>query len=166
LNVLFESILVSDLQMSSTDFSAEYLSLRSANDLVREKGKQWIFETLSALCSEAGPEAILGRQDWQFEVGRSVMVGERFGIRHQGRTLVVEIGWPREPAHGFVPDQGLARGRISLSASPMLSPRLQEEIILKTGNPDPRWYLIDAGKVGVEFDVESLRRHIRAMLAA
>ena len=152
--------------MSSSDFSAEYLSLRSANDLVREKGKQWVFETLSALCTEAGPEALLARQDWQFEVGRSVMVGERFGIRHRGRTLVVEIGWPREPAHGFVPDQGLARGRISLSASPMLSPRPLQEIILKTGSPEPRWYSIEGGKVGGEFGAAQLSQHIKAMLDA
>jgi hypothetical protein len=150
--------------MSAGDFSTDYVSLRAANDLVREKGKEWVFDSLSALCLEAGPETQIARQPWQFEVGRSVMVGERFGIRNRGRTLVVEIGWPREPVHGFVPDQGLARGRISLSASPMLSPRNREEIILKGMGNDGRWYSIDKGKLGSEVTVESLREHVRTML--
>jgi hypothetical protein len=155
--------------MSAGDFSTDYLSLRAANDLVREKGKEWLFESLSGLCSETGPETQIARQPWQFEVGRSVMVGERFGIRNRGRTLVVEIGWPREPAHGFVPDQGLARGRISLSASPMLSPRLLEEIILKTALPkaalnDAMWYSIDSGRIGGQITLEALRQHVKAML--
>lgn len=150
--------------MSAGDFSVDYLSLRASNDLMREKGKEWIFESLNLLCNETGPETQIARQPWQFEVGRSVMVGERFGIRNRGRTLVVEIGWPREPAHGFVPDQGLARGKISLSASPMLSPRLSEEIILKGTGSDGRWYSIERGKLGLEVTVETLRRHLGTML--
>lgn len=152
------------LNMTAGDFSSDYLSLRVANDLVRERGKEWVFESLTTLCIEAGPETQIARQPWQFDVGRSVMVGERFGIRNRGRTLVIEIGWPREPAHGFVPDQGLARGKISLSASPMLSPRLREELILKGVGKDGRWYSIDKGKLGSEVTIEVLRQHLRTML--
>lgn len=153
--------------MTGSDFSADYLSLRAANDMLRERAKTWVFETLNSLCLEFGPEVQLARQEWKFEVGRSVMVGERFGVRSRGKTLLVEIGWPREPAHGFVPDQGLARGRASLSASPMLSARLLEELILKAaGSGEPHWYAVRDGRPGLEVTTTSLRGYIKTMLEA
>ncbi len=151
--------------MTASDFSVDYLALRAANDIMRERGKTWVYEALNGLCLEISPELQLGRQDWQFEVGRSVMVGERYGVRYRGQTLIVEIGWPREPAHGFVPDQGLARGRISLSLSPMLSARSVDELILRKIEDGPaRWYTIHNGRPGPELSADNLRGHLKAML--
>src|SRR5262245_7406611 len=111
------------------DFTAEYLALKAANDELRERGKQWLWNALDVICSEISrelsdqnnPPLQVGRQEWQFKVEDSTMVGERFGARLREKTLVVEAGWPREPQHKFVPGRGLARARISFSQNVMRS---------------------------------------------
>src|SRR5438034_3876183 len=117
------------------DYAADYLSLKAANDQLRERGKQWLLETLSNFCAEINrqltaqpsqPALQVGRQQWEFKVGNSLMVGERLGVRYRSGTLIIEVGWPREPKHGHVPDQGLARGRISL-----IEAKATDELILK-----------------------------------
>ncbi|MEP7271766.1 MAG: hypothetical protein ABI882_09685 [Acidobacteriota bacterium] len=151
--------------MTEEDFSPDYVALRAANDLIRERGKVWVFETLSRLCLEQGHELTLGRQDWRFEVGRSVMVGERVGIRYRGSTLTIEVGWPRTPADGFVPDQGLARGRISLSTSPILSAKPVEELILRSNaGHGALWYSIRNGRLGEELTERRLREHLLTVI--
>src|SRR5262245_26523153 len=110
----------SEMPMSNPDnkdIATEYLSLKAANDQLRESGKQWLWNALDGLCSEISrelgaqnkPPLQVGRQEWRFQVENSTMVGERFGARFREKTLTIEMGWPREPLDGFVPDRGLAR---------------------------------------------------------
>ena len=163
-----------DFPMTDTPYSPEYLSLRAANDRLREEGKAWVWETLSSLCDEinrgggAGPGqavAQIGRQPWQFSVGRSLMIGERFGIRVRGKTMTTEIGWPREPEHGFVPDQGLARGRVSMSLSPMLEAKPSDDLILRPGaSGEAVWYIIRKGTVDEVVTVSKLRTYLDALI--
>ena len=116
-----------------------YLALRAANDRLREEGCAWIWSTLERLVARSSPSRQLGRQPWQFEVERSMMVGERYGVRHLGQTLVIEVGWPRRPEDGHVPGQGLARGRIGLSQNVMLDPGPLCELLLRaTGEREAR----------------------------
>ena len=127
-----------------------YLALRAANDQLREEGCAWIWNALERLVAHPSPRLQLARQPWQFDVERSVMLGERYGVRHLlGQTLVVEVGWPRRPQDGHVPGQGLARGRIGLSQNLMLAPRPLCELLLRaTGEPTakvPRWFELLAG---------------------
>lgn len=160
--------------MAEGDFAADYFALRAANDSLRERGKTWLWDQLSQLCVEANQrlapaslqgELQLGRQPWEFTVGRAVMIGERFGVRYRGKTLIVEIGWPRESAHGFVADQGLARGRISLSLSPILSAQPGEELILKKdGDQNLVWYSIRDGKTGEQLTSSALQGHLSRMM--
>ncbi len=153
--------------MSESGFESEYLALRAANDLLREKGKAWIFDTFDQLVREGGLEILVGRQDWEFTVERSTMVGERLGARLSGKTLTIEIGWPRMPEHGFVPNQGLARGRISLSLSPMLSARPAEHLILKAAKDNqPIWYSIVETHLGSELTKDRLAEHLNTMISA
>jgi len=75
------------------DIADEYLSLKAANDELRERGKQWLWSALDAVCSEISrelsarnnPPLQVGRQEWQFKVESSTMVGERFGARFRER---------------------------------------------------------------------------------
>ena len=160
--------------MTDDPYSPEYLSLRAANDHLREQGKAWVWETLSLLCAEVnrgeGASAAdsvvqIGRQPWQFNVGRSLMVGERFGVRVRGKTMTIEIGWPREPEHGFVPDQGLARGRVSMSLSPMLEAQPSDELILKPGTGGQAvWCVIRKQKVDEIVTVTRLRAYLDTLL--
>jgi hypothetical protein len=158
------------------EFVADYLALRAANDQLRERGKQWLMETLSKFCAEinrnfsaasAQPALQIGRQQWQFKVGNSLMVGERIGIRYLGRTLLVEAGWPREPQHGFVPDQGLARGRVSLSTSPILEARPIDELVLRhCGGGEAAWYVIGKEGLGQMVTEARLRAYLEAVLSS
>lgn len=168
------------------DLSAAYPELeklKAANEALRESGKEWLLTTLETICNEinqaaapqpatpdapaAEPALQIGSQDWQFEVGDNVMVGERLGIRHKNQTLVVEVGWPRLPEHGVVPDLGLARARISFSQNIMIDAKLLEEFSLRRGkeNDEATWHGIVDRKVGQPITPDSLRTHIQRVLS-
>ena len=155
------------------DYAASYTALRNANDHLREIGKQWLWDALTTICADINgsasvtPASLLqtARQEWKFNLGKSVMVGERFGIRYRGKTMLVEAGWPREPEHGFVPDQGLARARVSFSLSPILTEKLAEELILKPqGKDGATWFVIRAGKIESEITHPQIRAWVDTLL--
>jgi len=155
------------------DLAAEYLSLKAANDQLRERGKQWLWNALDVICSEISrelgaqnePPLQVGRQEWQFKVEDSTMVGERFGARFREKTLIVEIGWPREPQHGFVPSRGLARARIGLSQNVMLEAGIVAEAILKRqSDGELVWRFIANKKLGERVTESSLREYFDLIL--
>src|SRR5678816_3245054 len=96
--------------MDQSEAAAEYIALRAANDRLRQRGLQWFWDAIQELTAQENATSPVmlqtARQDWQFNVGKSVMVGERFGVRFRGKSLLVELGWPREPEHGFIPGNG------------------------------------------------------------
>lgn len=163
------------------EYSADLSALKAANDELREHGKRWLFETLEQMAdeinlqsgimvnsqSDAPPNSdaiLIGKQEWQFEVEKSVMVGERMGVRRRERTIVIEVGWPRLPEHGYVPDQGLARGRVSLSPNVMIDPLLIDEIILKRQREgEPIWQMIANKKLGDVITQDKLREYIQRL---
>ena len=156
------------------DIAAEYLALKAANDELRERGKKWLWNALDVICSEISrelsarndPPLQVGRQEWQFKVEASTMVGERFGARFREKTLIVEAGWPREPQHGFVPDRGLARARIGVSQNVMLEPRIVAEMILKRQSEgDLVWRFIANKKLGERVTESRLRDYLNLVLA-
>ena len=159
------------------DIAAEYFALKAANDELRERGKKWLWNALDAICSEISrelsarnnPPLQVGRQEWQFKVEGSTMVGERFGARFREKTLVVEAGWPREPQHRFVPGRGLARARIGFSQNIMLEANVVAEMILKRReNSDadwPGWNFIAGKKLGDGVTETRLREYFNLILA-
>lgn len=156
------------------DIAAEYLALKAANDELRERGKKWLWNALDVICSEISrdlsarnkPPLQVGRQEWQFTVEDSTMVGERFGARFREKTLLVEAGWPREPKHGFVPGRGLARARIGFSQNIMLEAQIVAELALKRqNNGDLVWKIIDDKKLGAEVTESRLREYFDLILA-
>jgi len=156
--------------LNNEDFATEYLRLKAANDQLRERGKQWLWNALELICSEvnrkltASPAETpiqLGRQEWQFMVESATMVGERFGARYRNRTLIIEAGWPRLPEHGYVKDNGLARGRIALSQNIMIDAQTIEELILRRqGNSDPAWYTFAKYAIGHQLTESRMRMYI------
>jgi hypothetical protein len=156
------------------DLAAEYLALKAANDELRERGKQWLWNALDVICSEVSrelsartnPPLEVGRQDWQFKVEGSTMVGERFGARFREKTLIVEAGWPREPQHGIVPGLGLARARVGFSQNVMLEAKTVAEMILKRQNDgDLVWNFVADKKLGARVTESSLREYLNLILA-
>jgi hypothetical protein len=148
------------------DYVAEYLALRAANDRLRERGKQWLWNTLDVLCSETAAPLQVGRQEWQFKSGAVTLVGERFGARLNGRTLLVEAGWPRLPEHGFIPEGGLAMARIGLSQNTMLEARTVAELVLKKQSAaEPAWFLTARQTPGERLTQSHLRSCLNLLLS-
>ena len=138
--------------MSLNDHLADFLALRQANELLRQKGIEAILNSLSGILASFNEEnsnqpgqnpLLMARQEWQFTLGQSTLLGERLGLRLDFRTIVFEIGWPRLPEHGHVPGGGLARGRVGFSQNLMLEPRPVTGLILRKDRaaPSARWYL-------------------------
>lgn len=160
---------------SDRDVAAEYQALKAANDQLRERGKQWLWETLNGLCAELNRELLqrgaaealqIGRQEWQFQLGAATMVGERFGVRYRLRTLIIEVGWPRTAQHGFVADGGLARARVGLSQNTMIEPQTVADLILKRpADGDPVWLTIADQKLGPQVTAPRLRAYLDSLLA-
>jgi hypothetical protein len=162
-------------QEAERDYVAEYLALRAANDQLRERGKQWLWNALDTLCSElsrewaakpGGAPLQVGRQEWQFHAGAATLVGERFGARLNERTLLVEAGWPRLPEHGFIPDGGLALGQIGLSQNTMIEARTVAELVLKKqAAADPVWHLTSHKTLGERLTESHLRSYLKLLLS-
>lgn len=169
--------------MPEKDYAADYLALKAANDQLRERGKQWLWDSLHRLCDEinqrllaqntsppelAGAPSILNgvQPDWQFKVENAVMVGERYGARFRHRTLTVEVGWPRLPEHGYITDGGLARGRVGLSQNTMIEPQPLAELILKkAASGEPAWFVLKNKQLGEQMTDAGLRDYLNQIMA-
>lgn len=159
------------------NFVAEYLRLKAVNDQLRERGKQWLWSTLETLCGEINQHLAVrldgqmlqtGLQPWQFEipndVGKIILVGERFGVRYRGQTLVVEVGWPQQPEHGFISDGGLARGRVRFSPNVMLEPQTKADLVLKRNGADVAWHVLKYKQLSQAVNDVLLRTYLDLVL--
>src|SRR5258708_39199090 len=85
---------------------ANYLDLRSRNDLLRRTAIDWLIGTLTALAGEAnrrGAGIQIERQDaHSFRRGSATMVGSQLTFRRGSRALLLESGWPPEPGDCFL----------------------------------------------------------------
>lgn len=161
--------------MLEKDYAAEYLALKTANDQLRERGKQWLLDSLTQLCADANRRLMLqpnqvgiqtGSQPWQFKVENATMAGERFGARFRFRTLTVEVGWPQLPEHGFLTDGAMARARVSLSQNTMLEPQPIAELILKKiANGDVVWFVFKNKVSSEEITIARLNEYFSLFLS-
>lgn len=162
---------------NNQDYVAEYLKLKALNDQLRERGKQWLWELLEKQCDEINqqlaakpeePRLQSGRQPWQFELqtsaGKATMVGERFGVRYRGQTLIIETGWPQLPEHGFIPDGGLARSQVRFSPNVMLEPQTKAELVLKRNDVDAAWHELKYNQLGQSVNEAYLRQYLDLVL--
>lgn len=169
---------------TAAQFAAAYPELeklKAANELLREQGKEWLLTTLETIVDDlnhhpspqspspetpASPTLQVGSQEWQFEIEKNVMVGERLGIRHRGQTLLVEVGWPRLPEHGIVPDLGLARARVSMSPNVMIDAILLDDLTLRREKDGVGvlWHVLAGHTLREPVTEETLRGYVqRAM---
>ena len=161
--------------MQPPDYLSEYLKLKEANDQLREQGRKWLFDLLNHLCAEANrelgnqlsqPMIQIGYQERQFKTGSSMMVGDAMGLRYRMNTLLIEVGWPRLPEHGFVSNRGLARARVSLSPNPTIDANLIDELILKQRKDgESEWSVIQGGQPGEVMTETKLRGYLQKLLA-
>jgi hypothetical protein len=141
---------------------AEYLRLRASNDLARKAGSDWLFATFTNIAGEfnrAGASVQIERVDaHRFRMGNTTMVGILLTLRQGVRSLMIEAGWPRAPADGFVRGGGLAGGRIRHFGNAAAD---EELLLVRSPQHDaPQWFVLEKTGTRAPFMEESARRHV------
>ena len=145
---------------------SEYLALRSANDLIRKIGSDWLltmFEEVAAEANRADAGINIAREDeHRFKVGTAGMVGSRLNLGRGVRMLFVETGWPRTPRDGFIRGGGLACANIK-----HLGIKSESEELRLVVNPGgtPGWIgRGDKRKARSKIHEADIRNHIAILL--
>ena len=145
---------------------AAYLSLRTANDLLRSTGIQWLMSTCERLAAEAnrhgGGIQILKDDKHSFREGNATMVGRLLTLSSGVRQLHIEAGWPRVPRDGVVRGGGLARANIrhfGIKAA-------NESLLLVTSKGVPRWISLDSPGADQGVFESQLQKHIKTLLGS
>ena len=95
---------------------ADYLDLKTTNDLIRRTGVAWLFETIITMVASANRSnvavSIERTEPHSFSYRGANIVGSAVSFRYGVRCLTVEAGWTRTPADGFMRGGGLAFARL------------------------------------------------------
>ena len=130
---------------------AEYLALRSSNDLIRRIAGDWLltlFTTAAGAANRAGAAIQISTEaTHRFKVGNASMVGPRLSLGSGVRMLLVEIGWPRTPRDGFIRGGGLACGTIKHVG---IKPANEELRLVLDASGTPRWIVMGRHGAHVE----------------
>jgi len=145
---------------------AAYLSLRTANDLLRSTGIQWLMNTSERLAAEANRQGAgiqISKDDkHRFRDGIATMVGRLLTLSSGVRQLHIEAGWPRVPRDGVVRGGGLARANIRHFGIKDAN----ESLSLVTSKGVPRWISVDSPGTDQGVSESQLRRHITTLLGS
>jgi hypothetical protein len=130
---------------------AEYLALRSSNDLIRRVAGNWLlamFTTAAGEANRAGAAIQISTEDsHRFKVGNASMVGRLLSLGSGLRKVLVEIGWPRTPRDGFIRGGGLACGHIKHVGIKRAN---QELRLVVDASGTPTWLVIGSHDVPAE----------------
>ena len=147
---------------------ADYLALRSSNDLIRKIAGDWllnIFATVAGQANRAGAAIQISTDEThRFKVDNASMVGPRLSLASGVRRLQVEIGWPRTPRDGFIRGGGLACGHIKHVG---INPANEELRLILDDGGTPNWIVIDKhGSPGEsrELHERDVKAHFRVLL--
>jgi hypothetical protein len=143
----------------------EYLALRRSNDLLRTTACAWLLSTFRNVAGEmnrAGASLqISNEDDYQFQVANAAMVGQLLKLENGLRQLLVEVGWPRLPGHGFIRGGGIAVGRLR-----HLGIKSASELIRLVTSPEgtPRWIVENNREQATEIREANIRQHLAILL--
>lgn len=144
----------------------DYLSVRAANNRLREAGVQALLDAFAALAGEAnraGASVTSALAEvHRFRVGNSTMVGPQLTLRVGVRALTVEAGWPRMPRDGIVRGGGLACARLSHFGNTKAG---EELLLVPAGEAEARWFVVEETGARTELLAERMRRHLHKLLS-
>lgn len=144
---------------------AEYLSLRSANDLARSVSIEWLFVTFQTLAGEANRAGasirITQRDAHRFAVGNATMVGKLLTFHLGVRKLEIEAGWPRMPRDGFVRGGGLASAHIRHFGQRAAD---EELLLVRAKDGAPVWFILEKTAARTSLSEARARHHIAKFL--
>jgi hypothetical protein len=145
---------------------ADYLALRTSNDLLRKTGTEWLlgtFEKVAAEANRAGAPIQITRQEGhRFNVGAASMVGSNLALSRGVRVLLIEAGWPRVPRDGFIREGGLACAHIKHLGMKTVSDDLR---LMLNESGAPIW-IVRRGKPenSLQLHEADIRRHVKILL--
>jgi hypothetical protein len=143
----------------------EYLTLRRSNDLLRKTACDWLLSTFRNVAGEmnrAGAALQISNDDnYQFQIANSALVGQLLKLENGIRQLLVEVGWPRLPAHGFIRGGGIAVGRLR-----HVGIKSASELIRLVTSPEgtPRWIVENNRQPVAEIREANIRQHVAILL--
>ena len=142
---------------------ADYLSLRTSNDLIRRIAGDWLLSLFTNAAGEANRAGaaiqISTEETHRFKVDNAGMVGTRLSLGSGVRELLVEIGWPRTPRDGFIRGGGLACGNIKHVG---IKPANDEIRLVLDDTGTPVWVVISKRDVRKPHDLHQLPRLLEA----
>ncbi|MEP6704866.1 MAG: hypothetical protein ABJB34_08680 [Acidobacteriota bacterium] len=151
---------IAHAKSSGREDVADYLALKRSNDLIRQTGVDWLFNAFIEIASESNrhhPHIVIEREEpHEFGFNHATMAGSLIRVRSGVRSMAVEAGWARIPAHGFMRGGALAGGRIRHFGRP----KADVELLLVRRDEVPGWRSIE----GNDFDSKSLREHFEILL--
>jgi hypothetical protein len=143
---------------------SEYLALRKSNDQLRKTACDWLLETFRNVAGEmnrTGASLQISNDDnYQFTVANAALVGKLLKLENGIRQLLVEVGWPRVPADGFIRGGGIALGRLRHIGIRSASDQIR---LVKSPEGSPRWLVENKG-ADAEVREANIRHHIAVLL--
>lgn len=144
---------------------AEYLRLRSSNDLQRRTGIDWLLTTFARLAGEANRMGA-GLQtsseiDQRFSIGQATMVGPRLTLSYGVRYVTIEAGWPRVPSDSFVRGGGLALARVKHFGKQLHD---QELLLVRIAEQPPHWEVTRKDGSKARFLESDIKSHVAKLL--
>lgn len=143
---------------------ADFLSLKAANDTIRAAGVKWLFDSMIEIAAQANrnnPAVSIERiEPFNFEYRGANLVGSQLRLVQGVRCLMVEAGWTRAPADGFMRGGALAAARLRHFGMP----RENAEFALVRGENAPVWSDLAANARATNITTDHLRGHFLVFL--
>ena len=144
---------------------ADYLALRTSNDLIDESprsGSWTLFKTAAGEANRDGAAIQVAAADsHRFKVGNAFMVGRRVEFTRGVRVLQVEVGWPRTPSDGFIRGGGLASANIKHVG---IKPANDELRLILNAAGTPSWMVQLKHGERRELHEADVRKHVAVLL--
>jgi hypothetical protein len=150
-----------DARASGRHDVAEYLTLKSSNDLIRQTSVKWLFDSILEIAAHhnrgRASVSIENETAHNFAFNQANMVGSRLNLRQGVRCLSIEAGWTRTPTDGFMRGNALAAARITHFGIA----KSNEDLILLREHDLPQWFSIDKTERKTVFDSRNLQKHFQ-----
>ena len=158
------SNVIDNARASGREDLADYLTLKAANDSIRNAETERLFQSFIdvALNAENVEQNIQVEREspHTFVHRNATMKGALLRLTRGVRCLTVEAGWTRAPSDGFMRLGGLAFARITHFGMP----EKNTELVLKPNEESSLWITVKLNELTDRFEAPDARRHLAIFL--
>ncbi len=142
----------------------QYLQLRTSNDFIRKTACDWLFAVFRNVAAELNREGaslqISSEDNYEFNHDTTVLAGRLLRLENGVRQLLVEVGWPRIPKHGFIRGGGLALGNVRHAGIKSANDQLR---LMISAEGTPAW-MVNRPSQSYQFDESHVRKHLNILI--